>query len=365
MITISLCMIIKDEEDVLNRCLRSIEGIPDEIIIVDTGSKDRSKEFAEKWTDKVFDYKWNHHFSEARNFSFKKASKDYILWLDADDTIEKEDALKLKKLKETLSSDIDAVSMVYHTLADDYGNVQSATRRLRLTKRAKPFTWYGAVHEDLHLNESFSQLDSDITIKHKKDPSKIASDRNLQIYEALLASGRGLTAHDEFHYARELHKHKKYPKAIEAYYRFLRNKETAPELQLYVFDKLASCYYHLGNKEKEREISLKTFEIDIPRPEFSCRMAEYFLEKNMYAQSAYWYLQAIDAPVPSSYIIDESQPYRTWLPHKQLGYCYFQLGKYQLSLYHTEKILEFLPEDKEAKQNLVMLKDLVREERIE
>ena len=58
MITISLCMIVKDEEDVLGRCLDSVKNIADEIIIVDTGSKDKTKEIAYKYTNKVYDFKW-------------------------------------------------------------------------------------------------------------------------------------------------------------------------------------------------------------------------------------------------------------------------------------------------------------------
>ena len=62
MTTFSLCMIVKDEEEVLSRCLNSLCDIMDEIIIVDTGSTDRTKEIAKKYTDKVFDYKWCNDF---------------------------------------------------------------------------------------------------------------------------------------------------------------------------------------------------------------------------------------------------------------------------------------------------------------
>ena len=82
---ISLCMIVKDEEQHLENCLNSIKELADEIIIVDTGSKDKTKEIAGKFTNKVYDFKWNDDFSEARNFSLSKATKDWILVLDADE----------------------------------------------------------------------------------------------------------------------------------------------------------------------------------------------------------------------------------------------------------------------------------------
>lgn len=82
---LSLCMIVKDEEETLENCLISVNNIVDEIIIVDTGSKDRTKEIALKYTEKLFDFKWCDDFAKARNFSITKATNDWILVLDADE----------------------------------------------------------------------------------------------------------------------------------------------------------------------------------------------------------------------------------------------------------------------------------------
>ena len=77
MSTISLCMIVRDEEDVLERCLNSAADLVDEIIIVDTGSTDRTREIAQKFTDKVLSFPWIDDFAAARNFSFSQATCDY------------------------------------------------------------------------------------------------------------------------------------------------------------------------------------------------------------------------------------------------------------------------------------------------
>ncbi|PES02484.1 glycosyl transferase, partial [Bacillus anthracis] len=87
MITISLCMIVKNEEATLKRCLTAISDVVDEIIIIDTGSTDQTKKIASKFTDKVIDFVWIDDFSTARNFAFSQATKEYILWLDADDLV--------------------------------------------------------------------------------------------------------------------------------------------------------------------------------------------------------------------------------------------------------------------------------------
>ncbi|CAM2934718.1 glycosyltransferase family 2 protein [Paenibacillus sediminis] len=85
---ISLCMIVKNEEKVLARCLESVSTLVDEIVIVDTGSTDRTKEIAMYHTDKVYDFKWSNDFSAARNESLKHATGKWILVLDADEYVQ-------------------------------------------------------------------------------------------------------------------------------------------------------------------------------------------------------------------------------------------------------------------------------------
>lgn len=86
--TISLCMIVRNEEDVLGRCLASAADLMDEIIIVDTGSTDHTKEIAAEYTEKIYDFPWIDDFSAARNTAFSKANCDYCMWLDADDILQ-------------------------------------------------------------------------------------------------------------------------------------------------------------------------------------------------------------------------------------------------------------------------------------
>ena len=87
MISISLCMIVKNEAEILARCLDSLVGLMDEIIIVDTGSTDDTKEIARQYTDLVYDFSWCDDFAAARNFSFSKATKEYIYAPDAHEVL--------------------------------------------------------------------------------------------------------------------------------------------------------------------------------------------------------------------------------------------------------------------------------------
>src|SRR5690625_3830804 len=113
MMTVSLCMIVKDEEQTIARCLQSVAHFVDEIVIVDTGSSDGTKAICRRFTDRLLDFPWIDDFSAARNFSFSKATKDFILWLDADDVISEADQKKFIDLKKSLTPDVNAVSMKY------------------------------------------------------------------------------------------------------------------------------------------------------------------------------------------------------------------------------------------------------------
>lgn len=98
MIPVSVCIIAKNEEDKIQECLRAIHKHPFEIIVVDTGSTDKTKEIAEKYADKVVDFEWVNDFSAARNFSISQASHDWILVIDCDETITELNFHEMQKL---------------------------------------------------------------------------------------------------------------------------------------------------------------------------------------------------------------------------------------------------------------------------
>mgnify|MGYP002629003448 CR=1 FL=1 len=96
--TLSLCMITKNEEQFLADCLNSVKNIVDEIILVDTGSSDKTVEIAKSFEAKIHFFEWCDDFAAARNESLKYATKEWILILDADEIISKSDGLKIKEL---------------------------------------------------------------------------------------------------------------------------------------------------------------------------------------------------------------------------------------------------------------------------
>ena len=336
--TISLCLIVKNEEDVIGRCLDSVQDIVDEIIIVDTGSNDRTKEIVSKYTNKLYDFPWINDFSAARNFAFSRATKEYILWLDADDVILDSDREKFLLLKSTLDSAIDSVTMNYNLSHDEKGQVTSSLRRNRLVKRSKNFRWIGAVHEYLEVGGTI--VNSDVAITHCALSHD--SDRNLTIYNERMAKGESFCPRDLYYYANELKDHGKHNEAIKYYQQFLDTKQGWIEDNIAACGKVADCLLALNNPEKHLDYIYKSFNYDTPRAEFCCRLGFHYLQANQLQQAAFWYKIATELEKPANCLGMLNHACWTWLPHLQLCVCYDRLGKHDLACKHNELAAGFV-----------------------
>ena len=143
---LSLCMIVRNEEKSLPVCLESVREAMDEIIIVDTGSTDATREVALRFTDSVYDFPWQDDFSLARNEAFAHATKPFMMWLDADDVMAPEAVQALVALKETLSPSVNAVMMPYHCGIREDGTPSLVFERERIVRRDAGLRFSGFVH---------------------------------------------------------------------------------------------------------------------------------------------------------------------------------------------------------------------------
>lgn len=351
MITISLCMIVKNEEETLERCLNSVKDIVDEINIVDTGSTDRTVEIAKQFTDRVFHYTWTGDFAAARNHSFTFATMDYILYLDADDVLLEEDRIKLMELKESLDPSVDSVSMYYNAGMDEYGNVTLRYRRNRLLKRTKNFQWRGDCHNYLEVHGHI--INSDIAVTHKKIKHSVR--RNLGIYEQKIARGDTFTARDYFYYGNELRENGHYEKAIESYQNNLSLKEGWVEDKIHACIFMGDCYRSLGDYPNELISLLKSFQYAKPKAEAVCRIGYHFLRKKDYKTAAPWFEFATQLTNDSEQWSFSYPAYHTWYPHLQLCICYYYLGDYQKAYEHNEEARKYRPEDNSVLHNKHLL----------
>lgn len=334
MATVSLCMIVKNEEMHVARCLDSVADLVDEIIIVDTGSADRTVEIVSGYTRKVYSYPWKDDFADARNYSFSKATMDYCMWLDADDILQESEKDKFLQLKQSLSPDTDIVMMKYHTSFDEAGKPSFSYYRERWIRNSAQYRWIGEVHEVIPPKGKV--IYSDIAICHRK-MSAGDSERNLKIYRKMLAGGKELEPRQQYYYGRELYYHKQYEEAVSVLEQFLLSEEGWVENKIEACSVCADCYNRLGQEQAALTTLLRSMSFDLPRAELCCEIGKYFLEHGNCRNAVYWYETALHIPrneYPGGFILPDCYDY---IPFLQLCVCYDKLGERQKAEEYNEK----------------------------
>lgn len=147
-LTMSLCMIVRDEEEMLPRCLAAIAGVVDEIVIVDTGSRDATLDIARSFDARVISRPWRNSFAEARNASFDAAGGDWLVYLDADEVLLAEDAPMLPELTGRIWREAFYLSETNHTGELAHGTSVSH-RALRVFRNRPEYRFEGRVHEQI------------------------------------------------------------------------------------------------------------------------------------------------------------------------------------------------------------------------
>lgn len=355
MATVSLCMIVKNEEAVLARCLDSIRDGVDEIIIVDTGSTDRTKEIAARYTDRIYDFEWNFDFSAARNYSFSKATMDFAMWLDADDVFTEENFAAFLQLKRTIPDTVDAVMMRYNTAFDENGKPVFSYYRERMVRTSTPYEWKGRVHEAIvHSGRS---MYSEVAVNHKSIKT-VYSDRNLKIYEKQAQDGEPFTPRDTFYYARELYYHKQFDRAIEMLKGFLSDGRGWVENNIEACKILSYCYREKGNFSEAIAALSAAFRYDMPRAEICCEIGGLWMRMQNYRTAAFWYELARAVPRNDKSGAFVSEDAHGYLPCIQLCVCYDKLGDHAKAEEYNRMAGTFRPNSPAYRYNLEYFKRL-------
>ncbi len=160
---ISACMMVKNEEEMLGRALESIRGEVDEIVVVDTGSTDRTVEIARAYTDRIYFHEWFHDFSGMRNITMEYARGEWILILDADDEfVRQQSDLGLKDFLKNPVANLYAFHLE-NTTAE--GRVTSTLNQIRLIRNGMGLRYQGIVHNQL-MCQGHSAATAPFTVKH-------------------------------------------------------------------------------------------------------------------------------------------------------------------------------------------------------
>ena len=350
MITVSLCMIVKDEEKTLERCLQSIKKFVDEIIIVDTGSKDKTKQIAQKFTNKIYDFVWQNNFSMARNYAFSLASGEYIMWIDADDVVPKKTLNFLLKNKQKLTFD---TYMLRYDVAFCGKKPTYSFYRERILKNTNSCVWQGAVHECIAPFGKVEKLN--IPIYHKKEKSP-DENRNLKIYQKLIKQKK-LNAREQYYYSRELFDHQKYKSAIINFNKLLKMQNVWVEHIIETHYLLSICYQKTNNKEKQISHLLQTFKFAPPRANICCKIGEYFYTKGNFDTAIYWFMLATKckSALTSGAFVDKK--YFDYYPYLGLTCAYYYKKDYNMAYIYNEKAGKII-ESREVMHNKKLLEQL-------
>lgn len=217
-------MIVKDEEATIGKCLQSVTGIADEIIVIDTGSTDRTASICRSFGAIVYRKSWNNSFAEARNEGIAKAKGAWILWLDADEVLEESGAGALRDKLLEIDAVIAAVQIVNYTgISRESPDPVYVCPQVRLFQNGRGLRFTGNIHETLvhddgsPLNQAYGRLP--LRIHHYgylEDTVKIKrkSERNLKLLEQEQASAQP-DPWCFYHLASEYNRLSRYEEAFE------------------------------------------------------------------------------------------------------------------------------------------------------
>ncbi|MCK4579390.1 MAG: glycosyltransferase [Candidatus Marinimicrobia bacterium] len=261
---LSAALIVKNESVLLERCLKSLSGF-DEIIVVDTGSEDNTVEIAKRFTDKVFtDYKWESHFANARNHAMKKCTGDWIFTIDADDWLAQSGIEKLRAIIEEHPNEY-AFYVQYKK-----ENGTNSHKLPCLYKNCPEVYWKGAAHNHLSV---LATIDSGaITVygyspAHKKDP-----DRTFRILKKAVENDR-TKPREMFYLAREYRYKADWISCLYWCIEYLKIGSWGPEVADAWLMKARSLW-HLQRGEEARDACLQAIKINTHFKEAVLLMAE-------------------------------------------------------------------------------------------
>ncbi len=345
---ISLCMIVKNEEKNLDKCLTSIKDAVDEIIIVDTGSTDKTKEVASNYTDKIYDFEWCNDFSKARNYSFDKASCPYIMWMDADDVASKETVKEIKKWKKS-EEGCDTLMCSYATSFDENHKPIFEYYRERIMKNIPVLRWKDPVHEVI-IPWGKVVYNNKIVIYHDKKPKPYTT-RNLDIYKKMLNDKVDFSPRQQFYYARELYFNNLYDEAIHEFSKFLSSRKGWNENNIEACLNLSKCYQYKKEYENALTALFGSFMYGVPKGEILFEIGNVFETIKDYPKAIYWYKQALaSSPNLESGAFVNLNCYQL-LPAIQLCVCYYQIGDLIQSRHYHEVAKSFNPNDENVLYN--------------
>ena len=363
--TLSLCMIVKDEEEHLPNALNSVKDAVDEIIIVDTGSTDNTIEIARSFGAKVYHYEWNNNFASARNEALKYATCDWILSMDADDEMNADD---IRRLKEVLS-ETDALGFaipIFSEIYDRQTNMKNTTVNylVRIFKNDPQIRFSRRIHE--FVDQSIYDIGGKIEIleipvfhrgyidveilnkklERNKKLLEVALEENPEDHSLLVYMGKTYMEENEL------------DKAEEYYRRAINIVETSNKRYASLFF-LQTAYIDLGNLlvQKERfeeaiEYFNKAIAIDPNFPDTYYHIGMAYYNKGRFEEAYNMFRKVFEVNIEKSTAKISHLGIRGELTLSMLQATTLQLGIYREAITYGKKVLDINPKNAVVLNNM-------------
>jgi len=347
---ISFTAIVKNESAGIARCLESVADLVDEMIVVDTGSTDNTKEIAEKSGAKVYDYQWNESFADARNESIKHATGDWIFWFDGDEYLLEEDRLKLKILFSSLEDENVAYIMNQVTIRDDAPNEEIICTRASLFRNRPDLRWIYRVHEQILpqiLKAGGRFVPVDIRIQHIDKLTPKEHIRKSEGYLRLLHTADRECPNDPviiFHIALTYCYLNRYAESIPYWSRVVQLLAPGDQLGAKAYGLWSGALHALGENEQAIKKCEEGLGLFPQAPELMLQLAEFRAMKGLHAEAKELLNQLISSSLDKNFSRAGINPgIYTFQPLSLLGKIYLEENNIAEAEAHFKKALKYNP----------------------
>ena len=375
--TISLAVIALNENDNLKQLTKSIQGCFDEIILVDTGSKDNTMGTAINLGWKVSQFKWIDNFAAARNFSFAQAKSDYVMWLDCDDVLA--DAKSFIQWRDTIMGSADFWLATYHYAQDVRGNPVCSHARERVIRRSKGFEWVYFIHEGIKPINPHEKINCQFVtswaVRHMRTMDDLNKDhsRNLNLFDK---NKDNLDSRMLWYYGKELFETGDHVAAIPKLVDAISSAKLEAHDRLLAIQYLGDAYMKAAQPEQAIRIAHNGLQLNPNHAEFWGQIGNAYMMKGNMNGAILFYKAATTCQLPSNAAANQSgaifnlEAYYRAYPRTQLAKCLAQVHRFDeaeieakeaVRLYGDEEAKKVLSEVSRIKASTIELSDAPRE----